>query len=873
MKLLVILLIIPEFILAQGIQLWEEVPSNARLENSFRGMQANIKRLNMEVLDDLLSKASDNKASMLPIPHPSGNDVIFEIKPAHVMARGLSERHPEIQTFKGVGKNGEILRIDMGVTGFHGAIYMADGGTVYIDPVSERSNVYGSYFKSEYMFVNRDEIAPLTEHAHEHQGEGVMGTQGDGARTTGSEATSVRVNFQKRTIGDQLRKYRIAISAHPTFTEAVGRSNVLSKMVTLLNRTVAIYERDFGITLELVADNDKLIFTDDNRGGFADTYTSSSFFGETINIIKARQANIEVLNDIIGVENYDVGHVFGAGPASEGIASVGATCDDNAGRKAAGISSFRTPELQSTGMVGLQTLFEHELAHLFGATHTMNDSGCFGGPGQFTNPSNFEPGSGSTLLGYPSLCAPNNIKQQRDEYFHAASIQQVWDYTIDGRGGNCTELVATGNTPPIVKVRDSDFVIPVNTPFVLEAEASDDDGDVLTYCWEQLDKGKDDKGTTLPGNKKNGNHAFDGTGPLFRSFPPTANPKRYFPRLSKIVEGKNPKEEHMPSITRELNFVVTIRDNNVLGGGMTTDIVSFSSTIDAGPFVVTSEVDASPYDGFTNYQVEWDVANTNLAPVNCQQVNILFSIDGGESFAYRLLENTPNDGSEEVRLPNIQTTKARIMVAAADNVFFNVNTTDFAINTVSTPLPQDPTTLAGSQLNAFEIELSWQDNSEVEDGFIIERKDDASTEFVEISRVVFNHTSFIDASIEEGKTYTYRVASFNTTGTSAYTNSISIDTENSDEEENEEDEEGEEVLSVTDEAFVTYPNPTTGMVFLQNVPSHTRYFIYDVAGFLIDNGIVRDNQLEIIGTNGLYNLIIQSSDGEMSTIQVLKIAN
>ncbi|PTB95792.1 hypothetical protein C9994_10230, partial [Marivirga lumbricoides] len=75
----------------------------------------------------------------------------------------------------------------------------------------------------------------------------------------------------------------------------------------------------------------------------------------------------------------------------------------------------------------------------------------------------------------------------------------------------------------------------------------------------------------------------------------------------------------------------------------------------------------------------WNVANTNLAPVNSQLVNIYLSTDGGLTFTRTLIENTPNDGIETVRLANVVTTQARIKVASADNVFFNINNTDFSI--------------------------------------------------------------------------------------------------------------------------------------------------------------------------------------------------
>ena len=46
----------------------------------------------------------------------------------------------------------------------------------------------------------------------------------------------------------------------------------------------------------------------------------------------------------------------------------------------------------------------------------------------------------------------------------------------------------SGNHAPVVRVPAS-FTIPPRTPFALTGEATDADGDPLTYMWEQNDRG------------------------------------------------------------------------------------------------------------------------------------------------------------------------------------------------------------------------------------------------------------------------------------------------------------------------------------------------------------------------------------------------
>ncbi|RMD68203.1 MAG: hypothetical protein D6818_11815, partial [Bacteroidetes bacterium] len=88
-------------------------------------------------------------------------------------------------------------------------------------------------------------------------------------------------------------------------------------------------------------------------------------------------------------------------------------------------------------------------------------------------------------------------------------------------------------------------------------------------------------------------------------------------------------------------------------------------------------------------EVTWDVANTTNSQVNCQHVNIRLSLDGGYTYPVTLLENTPNDGSAFVVVPNMPTDEARVRVEAADNIFFDISNHDFDI-----VLPDQPALFA-----------------------------------------------------------------------------------------------------------------------------------------------------------------------------------
>jgi hypothetical protein len=69
-----------------------------------------------------------------------------------------------------------------------------------------------------------------------------------------------------------------------------------------------------------------------------------------------------------------------------------------------------------------------------------------------------------------------------------------------------------------------------------------------------------------------------------------------------------------------------------------------------------------------------------------------------------------------------------------------------------------------------QLTLTWQDNSDNEDDFAIERKTGTTGTYAQITLVGVNITSYVDTNVTSGVIYCYRVQAVNSAGVSTYSN-------------------------------------------------------------------------------------------------------
>ncbi len=93
---------------------------------------------------------------------------------------------------------------------------------------------------------------------------------------------------------------------------------------------------------------------------------------------------------------------------------------------------------------------------------------------------------------------------------------------------------------------------------------------------------------------------------------------------------------------------------------------------------------------------------------------------------------------------------------------------------VPKPAPTPPAGLIASGSSPSQVSLIWQDTSNVEDGFQIERRGGSSAEYSQIGVVSRNTTGFTDAGALPNTAYAYRARAFNSTGASSYSNEATV---------------------------------------------------------------------------------------------------
>ena len=622
------------------------LPADAPQVSIYRPLSLDVAKMQSH-----LSAARHNATAVtLSLPLPDGTFSEFLLVDSRTMPDALQDKFPAIVSLAGSDAAGRKARVDISPLGFQAMIFEHDGVLIVRPEQQGLGERYLSFRRADLSVPGQAFQCDVHGDSIDPSGRSLLGNPAPMTTTGATE-----------------RVYRAAVAANHQYVAAVGGGTVqggLAAIVTAMNRVNQVYETELGVHMELIPNEEDIIYP----SAAGDPYSNDG------NALNQNQTN---LDNTIGSANYDIGHVFTTG--SGGVAGLRVTCVN--GQKARGTTGLSNP----TGDGFYIDYVAHEMGHQFGGNHTFNSQSSACGGGNRAASAAYEPGSGTTIMAYAGICGADNTQQHSDPYFHAKSLEEINSW-IEGNGGACTAETASTDAPPVIDTGSlpAEVTIPIHTPFALSGAASDADGDALTYNWEQYDLGPP---TTLA-------QGDTGDGPIFRSFNASTSGTRIFPKIESVLGAPLVKGETWPVTTRDLSFRLTVRDNHDVpgtpqfGATVSANNIQIHVTEDAGPFAVTRPNTAITWGRGENHLVTWDVAGTDLAPVNCANVAIDLSADGGANFDQLLLASTPNIGTAVVLVPNVSDTdEARVRIACVENVFFDVSDVDFNIAAVGDPDP------------------------------------------------------------------------------------------------------------------------------------------------------------------------------------------
>lgn len=595
--------------------------------------------LNTDELKQALKNApqrfSNEKGAIVSLPTAKGKIERFQVWEFSNMAPELQAKFPDIKSYVGTSLEDPsvYLRFSMSPVGFSSMITRS-GISEFIEPYTEDRTVYAVFDSNAKRGQDKEPFECSTIDHIEKSAAEKKSNAATGRRTAGFNVFRMALSCT----GEYAEYHLTAAGIPSTATDIQKKAVVLSAMNATLTRLNGVFEKELSLHFNLIANNDAVIFLD----AASDPY---------ITAVGPDEANTGIIS-VIPASNFDMGHLLDK-KNGNGAAYLDALCGSRPGR---GWTAHNFPEGDKFDI----DYVAHEMGHQMGANHTF--SNYLDGNGT----SEVEPGGGSTIMAYTGIMGGSyDIQYNSNDYYHSYNLTEIKNRISNVSCGITTPF---GVAAPTVNA-GSDYIIPKSTPYILKGTTDDTNSSSYTYVWEQMDNAP---------NSQTGLNSLaypaKPSGPNFRSVPPKSTPVRYLPEFNKVLAGAlSTRWESVSSVGRNLNFRLTVRNNNPLAPQTNNDNMLVTVSAGAGPFQITAPSFGQSASSGSAFNVTWDVANTNQAPINTANVNIKLSTDGGQTFT-TLAANTPNDGSEQVTIPAGSTSaNAFIMVEAVGNIYYTVS--------------------------------------------------------------------------------------------------------------------------------------------------------------------------------------------------------
>lgn len=223
-------------------------------------------------------------STIISFPNAEGQFERFSVFEASVMHPDLQAKYPTIKSYvgKGIDDPSATIRFSISQLDLKTMTTAAGKNAVFTEPYSTDLSQYMVYSKTtKNTTLNSFECLVKDDVSN---------------KIKSNNTTLARPNADD----SMLRTFRLAMSASGEYTQYFGgtKANALAAINATMTRVNGIFEIDFGVTMELIANTDAVIYTNANN----DPYTN--------NLNAQLQST---LTNIIGEANYDIGHLVKQG--------------------------------------------------------------------------------------------------------------------------------------------------------------------------------------------------------------------------------------------------------------------------------------------------------------------------------------------------------------------------------------------------------------------------------------------------------------------------------------------------------------------------------------------------------------------------------